>query len=399
MKKTGLEQKSWGWVAVLAAIVAVGLHLYLTIEYYHLKLGLAEGKSSCNINQTFNCDAVAASSFANLFGVPMALFGVWTNLLFAVLLTAALLGISDRIRGARLSFLLGAVLLLASVVMGLISATQLGTYCLYCMAAYATSILAFLGAFLWARGEKALKDYVPGLMSQLRATAGWLIAIPLLAFFTHKIMMDQYGAGQMDMMVQEGLNDYQRATVQTFDLQNGLITQNGTAEPKVILVEFMDLLCPHCKVFNPTLHAFVEGHSDVRLVQKIFPLDGACNPDTRMHKGDGLRCQLSRLVLCAEKLAHKGTPAVEHIFEHQAEYYGQGFDLTAKAVADGVQVPLEQLKTCIDDEATASSLLSMADEGVKADIHGTPALYLNGKVVPRAQLMSVLEAVYQAAKK
>ena len=397
MENTSNSNK-WGGLAIVAALVAVGLLGYLTVEYYHLKLGLSSGKSVCNISSSFNCEVVAVSAYASLFGIPMALWGLWTNLVFVGVMSASVVGLSDRTKSSRLGLALGSFILLTSVVMALISATQLGTYCLFCIGTYVASIVVFLGAWLWHRAqERGVREVMPSLLRNAKGTLTALVAIPALAFFSHKVMMDNYGAGQLDVVVQESLNDWSSTQVQTFDT-NGLVFQAGQGDPKVTLVEFIDLLCPHCKTATPSLHAFVEGRPDVRLVLKIFPLDGTCNPDTHMHAGDGLRCQLSYTVMCAQKLRQKGWEALNWVFDKQAALYGNPFNPVLEDISKELDLPLEEMKTCLAQPETLQSVTAMAAEGIKADVRGTPSIYLNGKHVDRGQFLPVLDAVYQKVR-
>ena len=59
-------------IAIFATLLSIGLHSYLSWNYYPLKFAQASGDSLCNFNELFNCDAVAASSFSTLLGIPLA---------------------------------------------------------------------------------------------------------------------------------------------------------------------------------------------------------------------------------------------------------------------------------------------------------------------------------------
>jgi protein-disulfide isomerase/uncharacterized membrane protein len=399
MEKTKGSKKIWGWIAVFSAFVAIGLHGYLTTEFYQLKLGVGDGKSICNLGAALNCEVVAVSPYAAFLSIPMALWGLWTNALFALIALGGLLGISTPRRSSRLALVFATVIFAASVVMSIISATKLGTYCLFCIGAYATSIFVFAGSLLWAKDQEGsigegLREVAAGSKSFL----GFFIAIPALAFISNRAVMDSYGAGQMGIIIQESLNDWSSSPAQEFDPTKGLTFQASTEEPKVTIVEFVDLLCPHCKAATPSIHAFSESRKDVRLIVKIFPLDGTCNPDTRMKAGDGLRCQWSYAVFCAEKLAKKGWEALDWVFESQANLFGAPFDPLFEKLTQSLQVSAEEMKTCIGQSDTHDLITAMAGEGSKGEIRGTPAIFVNGKRADRGQFLPVLEAIYQKAK-
>ncbi|MFN8943535.1 MAG: vitamin K epoxide reductase family protein, partial [Pseudobdellovibrionaceae bacterium] len=60
------------FLALLFTIIGFGVHMYLAIHHYDLKFGLSDGAAFCNVNDYASCDAVAASKYSELFGVPMA---------------------------------------------------------------------------------------------------------------------------------------------------------------------------------------------------------------------------------------------------------------------------------------------------------------------------------------
>lgn len=129
------------WLAVSVVIVAgIGLldSFYLALQHY---IGFP---TVCLVAN--GCDTILTSSYATLFGVPTALFGV---LYYAAMLLLALRAIETK----RLVFL--ATLSFASVFGLLASAwfvylqlVVLRAICLYCMVSAASSFVLFgLGAW------------------------------------------------------------------------------------------------------------------------------------------------------------------------------------------------------------------------------------------------------------
>src|SRR6185437_2601668 len=120
------------------------IHFYLSTHYYPLKFGFAAGQSICNLNAKFDCDAVASSSYADVFGVPVALFGASANfVLFVMMLLSWLEWTENPERLKRWSLLMAGFVLSASVVMGTISLTEMREYCLFCLTLYALSFIIF----------------------------------------------------------------------------------------------------------------------------------------------------------------------------------------------------------------------------------------------------------------
>jgi uncharacterized membrane protein len=387
--------------ALISSLVSVGVHLYLTIQHYQLKLGLSEGHSFCNINSTFNCDTVAVSPFAVLFGIPIATWGATTNLMLAVLLLTGFLGISQNPgRILRFAFWLSLFVAATSVVMGAISSLVLKTYCLNCMAAYLLSFLTVvliwkgLSENLWTSLWKDIKS----LFGDHRWVLLVIAAIPAGSFLGNAIIGDSYGISKLKLVTQESRANWQSATPHSFDLTKGLSFQKGSEPPVMTIVEFADFKCSHCRMAYPTLHTFAEGRSDVRLIYKSFPLDGVCNSDMP-RKGDGSTCQLAYSVFCAEKLAKKGWEFHNWIFDRQESFLSASSpENLLKELASEKKVDFYELQKCMNSSEISDLVSSQAKEGAAAKISGTPSIFVNGKLLERGQFMPVLESVYETLK-
>ncbi len=377
-------------LALVVTLIAVLTHAYLTKEYYQLQFGMKEAQSLCNINQTFNCDAVSASSFSSIFDFPLALLGFVTNLVLLFLIAVPRFFIFEgRERTYQYALLISLITVIASVVMGVVSLMFLSTYCLFCILAYILSLVGFL--LLWGSGPGGITDLFAdfGDWAKLRPLIFVLLSIPVLAFVSRIIMLQQYNASNLHVMVNEKILQWQANPVNNFT-ENGLVAP-AKSETKWTIVEFADFLCPHCKHASPTLHAFAAANSNVKLIFKAFPLDGNCNPSSGA-KGDGVRCELTSLVFCADKLNQKGWLAHDEVFSNQERI---GRDLPVKALIDSVTTLAgldgEALATCMKSEETLTFIQNMAREGEAAKISGTPSIFLNGRLLPGGQLLRVLQ--------
>jgi protein-disulfide isomerase/uncharacterized membrane protein len=387
--------------ALISSLASVGIHLYLTIQHFQLKLGLADGHSFCNINSTFNCDTVAVSPFAVLFGIPIATWGATTNLMLAVLLLTNLTRLSENPpRILRLAFWLSFFVVVVSLVMGAISSLILKTYCLNCMAAYFLSFLTVF--FIWRAMEENPFSSLGADLASLFGDHRWVLlvfaAIPAGSFLGNAIVGDSYGISKLKIVTEESRINWQNASSQPFDLTKGLSLQKGKDAPVMTIVEFADFKCPHCRMAYPTLHTFAEGRPDVRLIYKSFPLDGVCNPDMP-RKGDGATCQLAYSVFCAEKLNQKGWEFHNWIFDHQEGFLSASSPETLlKEAASEKQIDFSELQKCMNSSEISDLVAAQAKEGADAKIGGTPSIFVNGKLLERGQFMPVLESVYNLIK-
>lgn len=392
--------KIWILTAMVATLLALGTHGYLTAQNYRLKSGLAEGKSICNISSQFNCDAVALSKYAEVGGIPVAVWGIATNAVFLFFLIVLFTRISvDTARVARFSFYFSLLILGASVVMGFISSTQLGTYCLFCLAAYGLSVVQTLAVFFVNRAENptgAFRLDLAGAFREQRWLLILIIIVPGLAWLGHRMGRDAFGRGIPPHLIAETIAFWKSSPPQEFNPTEGLrLTVGDPEKARMTIVEFADFLCPHCKMAAPPLHVFTESRRDVLLVFKPFPLDGTCNPGIT-HRGDGFRCRLAAAALCAEKIAQKGWAAHDWIFERQSELSSGRWDEDMAQLANATGIEKENLKSCVESPETQDLLKRLSEEGTKAKIQGTPTIFVNGRKLDAGQFIQVLDGAYDA---
>ncbi len=389
-------------ILFIVGLLTMATHLYLTHQHYQLKLGSASGPAICNISATFNCDSVAASRFASLGGLPMALLGLMTQIVFFIFLIAARFELSQYSSWLRRVLMwLSLFIFVVSIIMGSISAFFLGTYCLFCMAAYALSLIQLFGA--WQIQDESpfakLPEDITTLFTQARWVLVMLILIPVGGWVVNSMTLSAGGFDKINLIIQDSLAEWEAGPAYEFQADRGLAQGAAAMAPVMTIVEFADFLCPHCKMASTPLESFSQAHPDVRMNFKLFTLDGTCNKAIP-NKGDGVRCKLGAAVMCAEQIAKSGWKAHHWVFEKQEEFHGS-FD--AKSFTEKLSAELNinagELETCMNADATHEALEAMAAEGAAAKIQGTPTIFVNGKVLPRGQFLPVLEAVYKKVRK
>jgi protein-disulfide isomerase len=393
---TNLKQnKTLVVTALISSLISIVLHTQLALNHYKLIFGLGEGPSICNINSQFNCDAVAMSKYSTLFDLPIATWGAFTHFALSFLLGLYLLGfLQNPSRVLRVATWLSVFVAGVSIVMGSISATALGTYCLFCIATYVLSFI--IAGCLIPSNDAPLLANLPQDLTALFRSQKWIIfvfiLIPCAAFLSNSMYLDAYGMGELKIVIQESVENWKNNPVKPFT-QEGFLTQNGNEEPKVTIVEFADFLCPHCRAASEPLHNFVLSHKGVRLIFKPFPLDGVCN-DPKIPKRDGIRCELAYAAFCAEDLEKKGWPAQQYIFSHQEQWSPTSITVDIEKMADELGIKKDQLKECMQKSEIHQKVVDVAKEG--SFIEGTPSIFLNGKELPRGSFAPVLSAAVQA---
>ena len=278
--------------------------------------------------------------------------------------------------------------------MGVIAFTSMSVYCLFCIGAYITSLITFVALF--AMGIPSLSDIgsdFQAALSESKWIAVMLLVIPGLSFFGNAVMRDRMGADRLVYMKQESLTNWKSSAAHSFSTELGIA--EGPADARFVLVEFADFLCPHCKSAAPVLHAFYQSRKDIRLVFKPYPLDGACNSSIE-RAGDGLRCQLAKYSLCAEKLAKKGWAASEWIFEYQSRHNLATWAEDIKGLSKDLGIELANIQACVDSPETQTMMDRIVAEAKASNIRGTPTVFANGRLLEGGQILEVLKAAYEA---
>ena len=395
------KSRHYSWlIAVLSTLTAVGLHSYLSFKFYALRFGALGHSSVCNFNELWNCDAVSASAYSQLFGIPMAVWGLVTNFILVLMLIVTRLGwVESEQRGQRYTSWLAVIIFLASVVMGIISAALLKNLCLFCVLSYVLSIFSFVGVLIWARPHllQNLMADVKALFSAHRGFLVGILVIPILAFFLNSIFLDNFQGDKMALISVEKIAQWGQAPLQNFKLDQGLVEYKGSGSPKMEIIEFADFRCPHCKEAYFAMDAFVASHTDVKLIFKFYPLDGTCNPEPAMTgKGDGISCEAAFAVHCSEKLFKKGWQAHHAFFDNQEKLQSYGSkDEVTDFICKETQSDCGLLKSCTSSIETRNEVQAMAAEGIAAGVRGTPSIYVNNRQLGYGQFLPVLEKAYE----
>lgn len=385
------------YINIIFTILALGLHAYLTNKFFALQSATSSGQSLCNLGGIWNCDAVSTSSYAQLLGRPIALWGFATHLVFLFLQIMVAWKQNAQDTWARLTVYFTFVVVVASIVMGTISLTKLNSACLFCLIAYGLSILNL--ALLSLAGFEFKKSF-SSLQVVLQEKSLYLsfLSVPVLTFMLGASWAGNENAAQVQVFATDKVLAWQNAPAQSFDPALGLRLGAPQEQARMTIVEFADFRCPHCKHAAPSVKAFVQSRPDVALLFKAYPLDGTCNLDPALQgQGDGVSCRLAMAVFCAEKVNQSGWKTFDLIFDQQEELRMLSkVESVDQAICDLKLQDCGDMKTCLNDESTKVAIQKMAQEGTQAGLRGTPTFYINNRLLEGAQLIPVLEKTYEA---
>ena len=268
-----------------------------------------------------SCRAAMYSAYSAFFretwwgGIPISLWALGVYAFFAAFAIALVVGGLKASRRSYMFFGLTSIFpLLTSVVMALISAIKLGSFCKTCIGLYISSILLVVGAiWAWLAVTKLQKvapadgwpeGYLPlGKPLWIGAWLAGMGAAVILPSIVYVTALPDYRPKLASCGKLPDPNDTTKALIKF-----------ATAHPKRSATLFVDPLCPTCKSLHQRLEA--EGVIDnLDLSIALFPLDNSCNwmIDRPLHAGS---CVLARAVLCADTRARE---ALEWMYDNQEE--------------------------------------------------------------------------------
>jgi protein-disulfide isomerase len=147
----------------------------------------------------------------------------------------------------------------------------------------------------------------------------------------------------------------------------------GTAGAPVVIVDFSDLQCPHCKTEAQMLREnLIKNYpKDVRLYFKDFPLES-------LHPWAKAAAMAGRCVFQQN---------ADAFWDYHDFVFSKQETLTADNLKDSIlewakgnkSIDSVKLGVCMDTKATQAEVEKEQEEGRALDITGTPTLFINGR--------------------
>ena len=161
----------------------------------------------------------------------------------------------------------------------------------------------------------------------------------------------------------------------------------GAVKSSVLIVDFSDLQCPHCKIAFPTLERLISEEPKAKLVYQNFPLP--------MHPW------AQKAAEYADCVARKNNDAfwkfASAVFEQQDAVKPEEADAKFTDMATAAGVDGKAVATCAAEPATAARVKQSFDLGREVDVTGTPTVFVNGRrissinALPYDELKAIVE--------
>ncbi len=143
----------------------------------------------------------------------------------------------------------------------------------------------------------------------------------------------------------------------------------GTASAAIEIIEFADFECPYCIAASPTVKRVLDTYGDrVRLVYRNYPLR---NHPRAKPAAEAAQCANEQSQFWAYHDRLFGEP-------------GKLSDADLKQTAVTLGLNAAQFNKCVDDHKYQSVVETDAKAGTEAGVTGTPAFFINGRLLAGA---------------
>ena len=355
-----------------------GIGLILTIElirvYYMANFVDGAAPSFCAINSTIDCDAVARTNFALLFGVPNA---IWGFLFYAFVLV---LYFAKKLKEIKLFkflevfehpksyiFLLTLLIFIADIVLAFISTSVIEKICLLCFITYFVNFVLLIvskpSKSLVDMIITSLNDFIKAISNKVYAIAFFLVVVSGISALVYFENSKVFFPPEKSIFSEDFKN------FEPTETGNNLGNENAT----VIINEYTDIQCPFCAMSNKMMNKVVNDYTNVRVIHHDFPLDKDCNPplENQMHAGS---CLYAQYALAAKK-QNKAWGLINLMFKNNTELSED----KVLALAKELGLDTNKLKKDAHSKEIKEELKEEIESSLDMEMNATPTYMINGK--------------------
>ncbi|HTM05107.1 MAG TPA: vitamin K epoxide reductase family protein [Vicinamibacterales bacterium] len=369
-------------VALTASVWALQVHYSLTVNPSYT--------SVCDVNATVSCTQVLESSYARVFGIPVAAGGaIWAGLVLLLSLYGMRQPESEgATRAAGYLFVLSTFGLAAVFYFAYTSFFVLRLACPLCMTMYVSVVATFLVSAAAAGSLKELPSRLAADLAGLRRSptaatlaAVWFAAsLALIVFFPHQQTVSAETQDAAAVVDSEKLDADQLKEWHDW-LDKAMPVSEPSVLPsdgvKVLVVKFNDFQCPACRqayyAYNGIFEKYEKQNPGAfKFENKDYPLEGECG----FGSAHPFACEAAVAMRIAREKG-KGSELEEVLFRTQDQFsrdYIKG-ELTRLTGVSGDEYETRYPK--LITEIHAEALI-----GNKLGVNGTPTFFINGIKVP-----------------
>jgi protein-disulfide isomerase/uncharacterized membrane protein len=294
-----------------------------------------------------------------------------------------------------------------------VQALILGKFCVYCLGLDTVTVLAACWAYLGHGGG------IAGILRDLKSPPRNLIIILAFAMLianykTYQLYSDWIEVAEepaddqstttdkaptrSPQEEQQALSEARKAVaefiasypaIEALELPTNVFDgTKGTLDAGVVVTEFADFECPHCKLAGFYVKDIAHRYGDrVGFVFKNYPLGTDCNDNLKrdVHPDS---CEAAIGVQCAKR---------QGAFWpfHDSTFNNQGALGRSKllSIASQLKLDVAAFEECLEKDSLLDEVREQVAQGRNAGLSGTPTFFVNGKLLPSSHPLFVEAAI------
>ena len=159
----------------------------------------------------------------------------------------------------------------------------------------------------------------------------------------------------------------------------------GPANAPVMLVEFSDMQCPHCKTAAPNIDQLLTLEPDVHFVFQNFPLPAHNWAE-----------KAAEYVDCVGRASNDAVwKFIQKTFDQQSNITEASAEEKLKAIATDSGVKADEIAACAAKPETRARIEASVALGKSVGVTGTPAIFINGRALSGATPVDLLKKIVE----
>lgn len=414
-------------LSLLILITLGGLAVSSVILFQHYRLKVDAGQESfCSINETVNCDTVYLSEYSQIGDIPVGALAFAFYFFLTLYFVTAYFKEDHEVGGLVFCFFPTTLAIIVSGIMAYFS-YQLQTLCILCTSLYIINILLFLllpptfgisfgslPSFLGKYFQKAFVSSDTDLKFNpkigLHILSGvaifslsLLLSVQLAKSYPHQASGNDGQNKPKDPKIEFNPDKTTVLTLEDrikihFSQPAEKISYGdhhpyiGNPKAPIKVIEFSDFQCPYCKKAAEEVKPVFQAYGDdVVLYFANYPLDKSCNAQMQreLHKN---ACNAAKAAICAQE-KNLFWEFHDLLFENQRKLSQPG---TIPEIAKQLNLDAQWLNQCMNSAETDGKIQKDLEIGRKLGVHGTPAIFMNGRKLDGWTDKEFLEALIEA---